>query len=165
MSGHVIIVEGSIWQCRKGNLDYVIWAFCARNYCSQLGRPKRNSLGWGLKDESPFDGSGKVTVNEWKTVKSCSISRICGFICKDYKITFPDNIIHELYRKELSFKIYEHPSPSSYLSFKILYLQQFRDITAIKWDYHKKRHNLFRISIESIAWKGPWPLFPLLSSS
>lgn len=88
----------------------------------------------------------------WKT-----ISRIRGFICQDNKITFSDNAIHELYREELSFKTYDHPSPSPYLSFKILYLQKFRGIMAIKLDYHMdKRHNLFRISIESIAWKGPF---------
>lgn len=128
MSGQVIIVEGSIRQCHKGSLDYVIWTFCRRSYCGQLRRPKRNALGWGFKDESPFDRSGKVTLNEWKIVKNCSISTIHSFICQGNKITFPDNTRHEFYRVELSFTIYEHPSPCPCLSFKVLYLHKFRDL-------------------------------------
>ena len=61
-----------------------------------------------MKDKPPFNRPRKVTLTEWKIVKNYTSSRIQGFICQDNKITFSNNILHEFFRVEWSFKIYEH---------------------------------------------------------
>ena len=64
-----------------------------------------------LKDEPPFNRSGKVTLIEWKIVENYTISRNHGFIYQDNSITFPDNMRRVFFRVEWSFTIYQHPSP------------------------------------------------------
>ena len=57
-----------------------------------------------MKDKPPFNRPRKVTLTEWKIVKNYTSSRIQGFICQDNKITFSNNILHEFFRVEWSFK-------------------------------------------------------------
>lgn len=72
-----------------------------------------------------------ISATQWK---QCTISRIHGFIFQDNKITFPNNTGDEFCRVELSFAIYQHPSPCSGLSFKILYLHKLQ---RSKWGSNK----------------------------
>lgn len=127
MNGQVITVKGSIWTPEgKSWLCHmdILW----KELLQSAEKTKKKCIRIRFERWITFWQVRKVTLNEWKIVKNCSISTIHGFIYQGNKITFSDNTRHEFYRVELSFTIYEHPSPCPCLSFKILYLHKFRGL-------------------------------------